>query len=1318
MKTITFLKHHILFYRLYNVGLVCLLLSISNKLTAQEQDSSFVFSEINAASGLSGNQVRSIEQLSDGRIVVVTEGLIDLYNGTSFKYLHYDEDKDYELSNYSGYNRLYIGPEDGIWLKNNHTLKYINMQDEKFVKNLSQIFQNMGVKERVTDFFIDPYKNFWLLTENNNLFFKDKFKKKASLFLESLPLDDPLFDITVTNNHLYLFFQSGAVAGYEFQTKKKTEYPAPEGGVQLYNKTLLIVSDGDYIYQVRNGVDAGIVHRLNLKTGNYELVYNPNYTLNMLLIDEQGNVWITSPNGIVEINFHLEHQKDIKKLKLVNGDLINSEISTIFFDRDNGLWVGTLNRGLLYYHQDRFKFKNIGRSLFPVDGEPDLDINGFAEVGGKILVASDAGLFTFEFDSQILQRILGLPINASCNFILANSSGKWVGTSDGLFKMTSTGFEKLELAFKEVHGFKKKTDSLYLLATDEGVFSFNTKDNSVKAIETKMGSVYDITFLDNQSFAGISEKGLFIKEGASGNLLTSKDQSDLYFFHQTNQNINDLFTDTRGWVWMATKDGLSVWNPKTHTLNHFYAKDGLVNNSIQAVIEDSKQQIWASTSNGLSCIQITEENQDPNFTFTNYNQYDGVVDYEFVKRSVYRSNSGSLFWGGLDGFNIFNPTINKLRGRKLSKPVFVNFQLFGNSVEPHTRYNQHIILSKSIEFTKEISLDYDQNFISILFSGLNFTNVSQTKYAYKLEGLEDTCQTSTTENGLGKATYTDLDPGKYVFNVKSSLNGSLWSEIKQLNIMISPPWWKTWYAYVTYILLFTFIVYILFVMIFRFQKQKLEIKHENELRILKDQFFTNISHELRTPLTLILTPLEALLKSEKGSLKLKITNIHQSAVELLKLVNQLLDFKKIETNNQLSLTPTWCNLKALLISTSQPFNELAKLNKKNFECKFPKEEAMVLIDTEKFKMIVNNLLSNAFKFTQPHDKIVFSAKLKENAILNIEVKDTGFGIPKEEQINIFKRYYRFAPESENTGSGIGLHLVKTYLELLGGSIFLNSELKKGSTFTINIPVETKVTSTINEEVDSKEDEDKYSVLIVEDHSDFREFLAFELSSDYKVYTAPNGQEGLSLIKAHYPDLVVSDIMMPILSGIQLCHQVKSDIQISHIPVILLTARSSDESKIQGFEAKADAYISKPFNLEILKLRIRNLIEDQKRRNELFKNSPIIHPEEITTSVTDQKFLENVLELVHQNLGNVEYSVYQLSNDMFMDRTGLYRKLKAISGTSPNVFIRTVRLKKAKQLLINGKSVSEVCELVGFSSPSYFSKCFQEEFNEKPSAVKN
>jgi DNA-binding response OmpR family regulator len=471
---------------------------------------------------------------------------------------------------------------------------------------------------------------------------------------------------------------------------------------------------------------------------------------------------------------------------------------------------------------------------------------------------------------------------------------------------------------------------------------------------------------------------------------------------------------------------------------------------------------------------------------------------------------------------------------------------------------------------------------------------------------------------------------------------------------------------------------------------------------------------------LILTPLESILKKmDESALKSQLNGIHRNANNLLNLVNQLLDFRKLETSGE-TLKLSYCEVNEFVEAVLQPFFELAKEQQIDLNFDGNTAEIYAYVDKDKLHKILNNLLSNAFKFTPKGGSIKLKlSHSSEGKVIQIELSDTGYGIPEADLPFVFDRFYQAkTQDTANPGSGIGLHLVKEYVSLHGGTVNAASSAEQGSIFTVTIPSNLGPVGqkeTIPEIVEKK---NKLSLLIVEDNLEFRSFLVDELSEKYNLIVASNGREGLEKAHTQQPDLIITDLMMPEMSGIELCRHLKKDLEVSHIPVIVLTAKTSDQSQIEGFEAGADAYITKPFNMDILLVRIANLLEQQEQRKASFRKTVEITPETLATNTVDQELIKKVLAHIERNLDNPAYSVEQLSKDMFMDRTGLYRKLVAIVGQTPTEFMRSVRMKKAAQLLERGHSVSEVAEQVGFSgTSSYFSKCFQEEFGVKPSQYK-
>ncbi len=863
---------------------------------------------------------------------------------------------------------------------------------------------------------------------------------------------------------------------------------------------------------------------------------------------------------------------------------------------------------------------------------------------------------------------------------------------------------------------------------------------------------------------GTTDKGLIKQVPAANQVVANKNYRFIQYKknpdnpHSISSNtINSIFEDKDGNLWIGTDQGLNKFDPDTESFIHYRTKDGLPSDLIYGILEDDHGHLWLSTNNGLSKFNPVTK------TFKNYSVSDGLQGKVFGV-ACYKSKSGEMFFGGSNGFNAFNPD-SISENKHIPAIVITDFQLFNKSVAP----GDDSPLKKAISETREIRLSHDQDVISFEFAALDFTNADQNKYAYKMEGVDP--EWVYTDASRRFATYTKLDPGKYVFKVKGSNNDGLWNEEgTSVRIIITPPWWRSHLAFACYILIFFGILIGLRqfelrrtrlrgeLKMRRFESQKLQ-----EIDSMKSRFFANISHEFRTPLTLILGPLGKMLSQAKNKeKKQELKMMQRNAQRLQRLINQLLDLSKIEAGKMKLLTRPE-NIVALLNRIVQSFESQAKL--KGIELKFHSEqnEIIAYIDRDKIENIFYNLLSNALKFTseggtvecririRPEPELL--QRLSDSEIQNLKseiiiaVSDTGIGIPQDRLDKVFDRFYQVDDSytREHEGSGIGLALTKELVDLHHGKITVESELNKGTTFTVYLPIgkghlkpeeiiAEKPVEEIQPEISSGEigmgieAEEKVKaqsrqkalplVLIVEDNADMRSYLQDCLARDYRVIEAVDGEDGLHRAIDKIPDLIISDVMMPKMDGFQFCERVKSDERTSHIPVILLTARATAESKIKGLELGADDYLIKPFDRTELQVRAKNLIEQRRKLRERFSRNIALQPQEIAVTSYDEKFLQRAMAIIEQHLANPDFDVTILSRAIGMSRMQLHRKLYALTNQSTNKFIRSLRLKRAADLL-NQKygNVAQIAYEVGFNNPSYFAECFRKQFGKLPSEYK-
>jgi signal transduction histidine kinase/AraC-like DNA-binding protein len=846
-------------------------------------------------------------------------------------------------------------------------------------------------------------------------------------------------------------------------------------------------------------------------------------------------------------------------------------------------------------------------------------------------------------------------------------------------------------------------------------------------------------------------QGLQLADSSKSNFTTFRNIAD-NINSLSNSAIIDIYEDKKGDLWIGTEYGLNHFNPNTKVFTRFNTTDGLPNNRIFGILEDDNGYLWISTSKGISKIGIgrkdgkngTEKGKVFIRNCTNYTSDDGLQSNQFNYSSRLKTKDGEMFFGGVKGLSSFYP--EEIKNNKFVPPVvIVDFKLFNKSVNPG---DADSILHKAISETEEIVLNYDQSFFALEYAALNFVSPKKNQYAHKLEGL-DKDWIYTGNNGT--ASYTGIMPGNYIFRVKASNNDGIWNmKGTSIKITIKPPFWKTIPAYITY-----FMAFISMVLYFRHQflaRQKSKMQNElerikaeknHEINQIKLQFFTNVSHEFRTPLTLILGPLEKLIaekpKNEGGNKLLLYELMQRNAQRLLRLVNQLMDFRKLEAG-ELGLKASCKDIIAFIANVANSFKFQAENRNITFTINSEVDEKQVWFDPDKLEKIISNLLSNAFKFTHEEGKIEINTRLDKDIIISIS--DSGIGIHKENLQSIFKRFYQVPKmqTSEKVGTGIGLALTKELVELHKGIISVDSEVGKGTCFTIRIPTglksveqeqtiskfvipeEKEVTPNNITEEENKSDvekpvtikKDSPLLLIVEDNDDMRLFIKNELISLYRIVVAPNGKEGIKKAFDAMPDLIISDVMMPEVTGFELCNTLKTDERTSHIPIILLTSLSSKENKLLGLETSADDYISKPFNIEILRARIKNLINSRIKLREYFLRRLTPINDSATAESLDDKFLKRAIDLVNKNIADFNFSNDEFIAQIGMSRTALYSKLKSLTNLTVSEFIQSMRMRKAEQLLKDGSAtISNVAYNVGFKNPSHFSRCFRKHFNITP-----
>lgn len=786
-------------------------------------DKHYVFTPIDVTLGLSGNKVRNIAQLPDGRMMITTEGQLNIYDGTRFSYLHYDSIHCCPLSKYAGYHHEYIDDYGYMWLKNWYQLIVVDINYERVLTRPDSLFRQWGVTEPLMDFFMDKAQNLWLVTASDKLVRIDRKRLHAETFLSKISapdgVPDQLYDIGLIHQQLYLFYRSGLLVCYDMNTRKElyrrhlSDILLPE----TYGATSYIVFTDDCFYQLCNGAQGSVMLAFDIRLRQWKVVLDTKLWLNDLSIDKDRSIWVCCRYGLWNIDPALNKKQYIPTLKLVDGRRIDTEVSTLCNDNQGGLWVGTANRGVLYYHPDRFRFQNIGKALFPLKDDTSFRVTGFSEtVRGEIIVRTDVGSFLYSPQTGDMR---------SCSLQIA----------------------------------------------DPVVDPVLSKELSGRPILQCLS-------LGKDTLAGITHYGWFIYDKRAEKLVS----------HSTSHVCNTLYADASHRLWIGTEDGLLLYNLRTGELRLFYTSDGLVNNSIRSITQTADGRIWLSTAGGISSVVADEGENGTTYQFANFNHYDGVIMDEFCERSVFRAADGSLYWGGINGFNRYVAGLHSSDSFDTS-PLFVGFSLAGEPVEYGKEYQGNCILKQPLIQTHEIVLEHDQNFFTLEFTALNYINPTQTYYRYQLVGIDKTEREIHSSDGRGYATYTDLPAGQYVFRVQAAGNGSMWSgQYAEMRITIKALFWHTPFAWCLYILLIVMLVAAALIVYWQRKRRKLVREQKEKLDEMKSTFLQNMNSELAEPVNRIIAPLDAILKrSDELCSRKQLQHIRQDAVELKNLIGQL-----------------------------------------------------------------------------------------------------------------------------------------------------------------------------------------------------------------------------------------------------------------------------------------------------------------------------------------------------------------------------------------------------------------------------------------------
>ncbi len=1314
------------------------------------------FAHLGVNEGLSQSTIFDIVQDRQGNMWFATYDGLNKYDGYDFTVYQHDEQNPYSIGcditrscMVDSQGNLWIGTEEGLSL-------YDASQDKFYNYHYQKNRPISGIVE---------------ISENQLLLFSNKSKSLLLFDTETQqfsnePLHPSLLSISPTTisrqgDNVYIGSYKGV---FVYSISRKTlEDITPN---ELQDKQILAILQQSPIC-LWIGTEGHGLYKVNpqtKETTNY--VNTPgkkggissNY-IRSLALDSQNDLWIGTINSLNTYNETTDSFDSYTSDTEVNGSLSQTSVRDIFMDSQGGMWLGTFYGGLNYYHPLKNRFQNI-RSI-PKTNSLNSNIIGCIKEDKhkKLWIGTNNGGLNF-YDPQTCQFVHytqkdGLASNdVKAIYVDEAQNLVYIGTHTGGLSILHRNSGRIETfnqrATRNIYDIEPAINGDLWLTGMTVLIRFNPQKKTLTRITAQSDgrplAQEEFTYIlrDSQQRLWMgSEKGMNVyTENKDGLLVCPILPEGFPIRHKAVTAIHEAHN---GIFWIGTRSGLFRFDENKKEYKQYTTADGLPNNVIHGILEDANGGLWLSTNKGLSRLQPETEK------FRNYTDNDGLQSNQFTNNAHCRTADGQMYFGGINGITLFHP--EQIVDNPYTPPVVITqLHLFNRRVFPNDDTG---ILKTDISGTKSITLSSKQSMFSLDFVVSNYISGNHNTFAYMLKGFDKEWYYS---NNLRTVSYSNLPAGTYHFLVKAANSDGKWNETPtELEIVVLPVWYKTWWAILLFIIAFVSITIFIFryfwlrkSMEAKLQMERVDKERQKEVSEMKLRFFINISHELRTPLTLILAPVQEMLdKVSDRWLHRQLEHVQKNTNRLLHLVNQLMDYRRAELgvfNLKVRL-----NLIHNVVEKNFLFYErLAQRKRIAYNLSSNAEGREIFCDPDYMELIVNNLLSNAFKYTGEGKSITVTLK-EENHELLLQVKDTGSGIPIDKQGKIFERFYQ--ADNEHLGSGIGLSLVQRLVELHHGRIELESEEGVGSTFSIYLPTEEstylpeeklvesesieeqRVYTTNNrdmyvidtedkespedeaspEETAAKDRQNKESILIVEDNTDIRQYLCEELGKTYHILKAENGEEALSIVKEQEVSLILTDVMMPVMDGLQLCKQIKQNLRTCHIPVIILSAKTDLKEQLEGLQVGADDYIPKPFSMIMIATKIKNLFRTRYRAIEHYSNSLEVEPEKVALNPLDEELLKKAVAIVEKHMDNVEFSTEIFAREMCMSRSNLHIKMKALTGESANDFIRKMRFNQACKLLKEGKyTVSEISGMVGFNTPSYFATSFKKYFGCLPS----
>ena len=1336
------------------------------------QNHDYIIEHIGVRDGLSKNEVTSIVKDHEGFFWFGTRGGLNRYDGYDFDKFQPEPEARNTIKNPS-IERLYEDSRGNLWIgTKSGGLSRMNLETRS-IKHFPYTNDSTGIHDnRIISFMEDQQGSIWIGKYSSGV---SRYDYQTGHFTH---YDHQMPGLGIRN-----LYQSrdGAVwaVGEEGLWKYNenedrfhlVELPGMEDGVYLTS----IMEDPHQPWLWMGGWTAGL-WRYNYRTGETQVYFtsqSENRKLSnifTLAFDQQGTMWIgTWGMGLWTFDREKGVLKELNINKKFHDAVIEENaILEIYPDQHNNIWIGTNRCGIVKISSKQpFQNLEITGSSDKLPQKIDQITRMYKDDQGNLWVGTIKGLFWSPPGREAFEKVQGLwssqvdSENEVIHNIMPLQNGKiWIGSTNPLaelvwqdgtpaMKPCSEIYDNPDLNILKPESFIETEDKIYIGTQQQSLFVYQKTGAGYELERNHQAKPYEAGTVPNERISAMlkdSKGRKWVGTYMGVGLLKDSTFQPIGKYLENKQGllcqiINDIHEDHLGNIWIATPCGLNKLTEQAggqFKLTYYTVDDGLPENYINGILEDDQHNIWLTTNISITKMDVDQER------FVSFYQEDGFNVYNFIESSSFKDDQGYFYYGGIGGLTRFNPD-SVHANLEVPDIAFTSLRIWNQPVRVNDRFNNRVILNKTINHTDHIQLSHRENEFSLEIAAMDFNNPDKNNYAYKLEGHNEEW---VTLDNRRRISFNNLKAGEYLLHVKGSNNNNIWSDNDRvIRIEITPPWWKTWYAIVLYTgIVLALVFFIRWIAIRQThlanQVEMFKLKHQHQVQIdeMKFRFFTNISHEFRTPLTLIVGPLDELLCNQgaremSDAVRHKLALVRKNALRLKKLVNQLIDFRKAETGN-LKLQVSSTDVVDFMEEISLSFRELARINNITFTFNNNLSNRQVYIDRNKMEIVVNNLFSNSIKHVKEGGEV--SIHLTENQqYIQIHVVDDGPGIPPHELDQIFERFYQIETQQNYGSSGIGLALAKRLVDLHQGKIDISSQQDHKTEFIVSLPKgkEHLDASQIIQKSQVKQDRPRefmdiphfkplrkskslkqngQTILVVEDDHEVMEYIQELLEPLYDVILAENGKEALDKAMDQKPDLVISDIMMPQMDGFEFCSKLKKNETIRDIPVILLTAKSASKFEIYGVRAGADDYISKPFDPELLKEKINNLLINRKELQDAYSQKVKVEGTEVEITSTEHQMIQKAIQIIEEHLTDPELTPAFLSEKLNLSRSTLYRKIKRATGLPIIGFINKIKLQRAASLLADkDKTITEVAYEVGFNSAKHFRNCFTREYHQTP-----